>query len=83
MEKETEISNKTKNTAQETSIVQDIVQLLLKIAFIVLVVFLIFTFLYGIVRINDVSHETGDQRRRSGHVLPVGQKVHIRRCGGI
>ena len=55
MEKETEISNKTKNTAQETSIVQDIVQLLLKIAFIVLVVFLIFTFLYGIVRINDVS----------------------------
>ena len=30
-------------------------QLLLKISIIILAVFLIFTFLYGIVRINDVS----------------------------
>lgn len=54
MEKETEISNKTKNTAQETSIVQDIVQLLLKIAFIVLVVFLIFTSYYIVVVFRDL-----------------------------
>ena len=40
---------------QETTIAQDIVQLLLKISIIILAVFLIFTFLYGIVRINDVS----------------------------
>ena len=55
MKNETELSNKNNNTIQETSVAQDIVQLLLKIAFIVLAVFLIFTFLYGIVRINDVS----------------------------
>ena len=55
MRNETELSNKNNNIVQETSVAQDIVQLLLKIAFIVLAVFLIFTFLYGIVRINDVS----------------------------
>ena len=55
MKNETELSNKNNNIVQETSVAQDIVQLLLKIAFIVLAVFLIFTFLYGIVRINDVS----------------------------
>lgn len=55
MKNETERSNKNNNIVQETSVAQDIVQLLLKIAFIVLAVFLIFTFLYGIVRINDVS----------------------------
>ena len=55
MKNETERSDKNNNIVQETSVAQDIVQLLLKIAFIVLAVFLIFTFLYGIVRINDVS----------------------------
>ena len=55
MKNETERSNKNNNIIQETSVAQDIVQLLLKIAFIILAVFLIFTFLYGIVRINDVS----------------------------
>ena len=55
MKNETELSDKNNNIVQETSVAQDIVQLLLKIAFIVLAVFLIFTFLYGIVRINDVS----------------------------
>ena len=48
-------SNEADSVIQETSIVQDIVQLLLKISIIILAVFLIFTFLYGIVRINDVS----------------------------
>ena len=43
------------NTVQETTIAQDLVQLLLKIVLLILVVFLIFTFLYGIVRINDIS----------------------------
>lgn len=51
MKNETERSDKNNNIVQETSVAQDIVQLLLKIAFIVLAVFLIFTFLYGIVRI--------------------------------
>ena len=55
MKNETERSNENNNIVQETSVAQDIVQLLLKIAFIILAVFLIFTFLYGIVRINDVS----------------------------
>ena len=55
MKNETERSNKNNNIIQETSVAQDIVQLLLKIEFIILAVFLIFTFLYGIVRINDVS----------------------------
>lgn len=55
MKKETNIANPNNNIVQETSLAQDIVQLLLKIAFIILVVFLIFTFLYGIVRVNDVS----------------------------
>ena len=47
--------NEADSVIQETSIVQDIVQLLLKISIIILAVFLIFTFLYGIVSINDVS----------------------------
>ena len=55
MKKETNIANSNNNIVQETSLAQDIVQLLLKIACIILVVFLIFTFLYGIVRVNDVS----------------------------
>ena len=55
MKNETELSDNNNNIVQETSVAQDIVQVLLKIAFIVLAVFLIFTFLYGIVRINDVS----------------------------
>ena len=55
MKNGTERSNENNNITQETSVAQDIVQLLLKIAFIILAVFLIFTFLYGIVRINDVS----------------------------
>lgn len=46
MKKETNIANPNNNIVQETSLAQDIVQLLLKIAFIILVVFLIFTFLY-------------------------------------
>lgn len=48
-------SNEADSVIQETTIAQDIVQLLLKISIIILAVFLIFTFLYGIVRINDVS----------------------------
>ncbi|RHO19937.1 signal peptidase I [Ruminococcus sp. AM18-15] len=47
--------NEAYSVIQETTIAQDIVQLLLKISIIILAVFLIFTFLYGIVRINDVS----------------------------
>lgn len=47
--------NEVDSVIQETTIAQDIVQLLLKISIIILAVFLIFTFLYGIVRINDVS----------------------------
>lgn len=47
--------NEADSVIQETTIAQDIVQLLLKISIIILAVFLIFTFLYGIVRINDVS----------------------------
>ena len=44
-----------KKAIQEPSLAQDIIQLLLKIVILILVIFLIFTFLYGIVRINDVS----------------------------
>lgn len=47
--------NEADSVIQETTIAQDIVQLLLRISIIILAVFLIFTFLYGIVRINDVS----------------------------
>ena len=43
------------NTVQETTIAQDIIQLLLKIVIIIFAIILIFTFLYGIARINDVS----------------------------
>lgn len=44
-----------KKAIQEPSLAQDIIQLLLKIAIIIFAIILIFTFLYGIVRINDVS----------------------------
>ena len=67
MKNETELSNKNNNIVQETSVAQDIVQLLLKIAFIVLAVFLIFTFLYGIVRINDIA-DRKSTRLNSSHV---------------
>ena len=44
------------NTVQETTLAQDLVQLLLKIVLLLLVVFFHFLlFLYGIVRINDIS----------------------------
>ena len=48
----TEIEEKT---TQELSLAQDIIQLLLKIMIMILAVILIFTFLYGVARINDVS----------------------------
>lgn len=44
-----------KKAIQEPSLAQDIIQLLLKIAIIIFAIILIFTFLYGIARINDVS----------------------------
>ena len=55
MKKRTDKQKSKENTVQETTIAQDLVQLLLKIVILILVIFLIFTFLYGIVRINDVS----------------------------
>lgn len=48
----TEIEEKT---TQELSLAQDIIQLLLKIVIIIFAMILVFTFLYGIARINDVS----------------------------
>ena len=44
-----------KKAIQEPSLAQDIIQLLLKIVIIIFAIILIFTFLYGIARINDVS----------------------------
>lgn len=54
MKKQVDIETE-KKAIQEPSLAQDIIQLLLKIVILILVIFLIFTFLYGIVRINDVS----------------------------
>lgn len=51
-----EQKNSEKNIPrQETSLGEDIFQLLLKIVLIILAVILVFTFMYGITRINDVS----------------------------
>ena len=55
MKKRNDRQKSDTNTVQETTLAQDLVQLLLKIVLLLLVVFLIFTFLYGIVRINDIS----------------------------
>lgn len=55
MKKRNDKQKRKENTVQETTIAQDLVQLLLKIVILILVIFLIFTFLYGIVRINDIS----------------------------
>lgn len=55
MDKETGRQTENNERVQETTIKQDVVLLLLKMAFIVLTIFLVFTFLYGIVRINDLS----------------------------
>lgn len=55
MKKRNDKQKSKENTVQETTIAQDLVQLLLKIVILILVIFLIFTFLYGIVRINDIS----------------------------
>ena len=54
MKKQVDIETE-KKAIQEPSLAQDIIQLLLKIVILILVIFLIFTFLYGIVRINDIS----------------------------
>jgi signal peptidase I len=54
MKKQVDIKTE-KKAIQEPSLAQDIIQLLLKIAIIIFAIILIFTFLYGIVRINDVS----------------------------
>ena len=54
MKKQVDIETE-KKAIQEPSLAQDIIQLLLKIVIIIFAIILIFTFLYGIVRINDVS----------------------------
>lgn len=54
MKKQVDIETE-KKAIQEPSLAQDIIQLLLKIMIIIFAIILIFTFLYGIVRINDVS----------------------------
>ena len=81
------------NTVQETTIAQDLVQLLLKIVLLILVVFLIFTFLYGIVRINDISMKPSikdgdvavfekDDKTTTGRVVAVaGDTVDITKDG--
>ena len=56
MKKRNDRQKSDTNTVQETTLAQDLVQLLLKIVLLLLVVFLIFYFFfYGIVRINDIS----------------------------
>lgn len=54
MKKQVDIETE-KKAIQEPSLAQDIIQLLLKIVIIIFAIILIFTFLYGIARINDVS----------------------------
>ena len=95
MKNETERSNENNNIIQETSVAQDIVQLLLKIAFIILAVFLIFTFLYGIdgdlvmyYRLDkrfisgDVAVFEADGRTTTGRVVAVaGDTVDITKNG--
>lgn len=54
MKKQVDIETE-KKVIQEPSLAQDIIQLLLKIVIIIFAIILIFTFLYGIARINDVS----------------------------
>ena len=54
MKKQVDIETE-KKAIQEPSLAQDIIQLLLKIVLIILAVILVFTFMYGMARINDVS----------------------------
>ena len=54
MKKQVDIETE-KKAIQEPSLAQDIIQLLLKIVIIIFAIILIFTLLYGIARINDVS----------------------------
>ena len=50
-----EQNNEKQLPRQETTLGEDIFQLLLKIVLIILAVILVFTFMYGMARINDVS----------------------------
>ena len=52
---EKEQNNEKQLPRQETTLGEDIFQLLLKIVLIILAVILVFTFMYGMARINDVS----------------------------
>lgn len=52
---ENEQNNEKQLPRQETTLGEDIFQLLLKIVLIILAVILVFTFMYGMARINDVS----------------------------
>ena len=52
---EKEQNNEKQIPRQETTLGEDIFQLLLKIVLIILAVILVFTFMYGMARINDVS----------------------------
>lgn len=52
---EKEQNNEKQLPRQETTLGEDIFQLLLKIVLIILAVILVFTFMYGMARINDAS----------------------------